>query len=154
MVNGKTEDGDVSGGNSKVVKTVPSDWTQHRVKSGESLDKIARVYEVSIADLKRWNNLRTSRIKAGDIIEIYDKPEEKGKIIASAPKLNEKNISHSVVKTSSKGLFASTHKVKRGETISLIAQQYGIDIKSLRKANGLRSNKIKVGQILKIPGKS
>ena len=153
LINEDAGEESAQNGISGTKKITSPDWTQHKVKSGESLDKIARVYEVSIADLKRWNNLRTSRINAGQTIEIYDKPDEKGKLIASAPKLTAPNHS-AVVKTSSKGLFEPTHKVKKGETIFLIAQRYGIDMKKLKKANGLRSNKIKIGQVLKIPGKS
>ena len=153
MIKAESDEGTSLLGNSGGTKVASPDWIQHKVKSGESLDKIARIYEVSIADLKRWNNLKTSRIKTGQTIEIYDKPEEKGKLIATGTKLPAANHSI-VVKTSSKGLFAPTHKVKKGETIFLIAQHYGVDIKKLKKANGLRSNKIKVGQMLRIPGKS
>ena len=153
IVRSESEEGNSPIAGSGHVKAASPDWIQHKVKSGESLDKIARIYEVSIADLKRWNNLRTSRIKAGQTIEIYDKPEEKGKVIASSSKLVPANNSV-VVKTSSKGLFAPMHKVKKGETISFIAQHYGVDINKLKRANGLRSNKIKAGQMLKIPGKS
>lgn len=127
-----------------------SDWIQHKVKRGEALDKIARIYEVSVEDLKRWNNLRSSRIVAGQTLDIYDKPEERVKLVSS-PALKHRSPS---VQTSSTGIFASTHKVKKGETIYVIAKMYGVDIKKLKKHNGLRSNKIIVGQVLKIPLKA
>ncbi|MCX6120677.1 MAG: LysM peptidoglycan-binding domain-containing protein [Ignavibacteriales bacterium] len=132
------------------TKSSSTEWIQHTVKSGETLEKIARTYEVSISDLKQWNNLRSSRIVAGQSLEIYDKPEERVKIIASSPK------SHPLpsVKTSSTGIFSPTHKVKKGESIYTIAKMYGVDIQTLKKQNGLRKNKILVGQILKIPPKT
>jgi membrane-bound lytic murein transglycosylase D len=132
------------------TKFTSTEWIQHTVKSGETLEKIARTYEVSISDLKQWNNLRSSRIVTGQSLEIYDKPEERVKIIASPAK----NKTAPSVKTSSTGIFSPTHKVKKGESIYTIAKMYGVDVQKLNKQNGLHKNKILVGQILKIPPKS
>ncbi|MCR5085050.1 MAG: N-acetylmuramoyl-L-alanine amidase [Succinivibrionaceae bacterium] len=41
-----------------------------------------------------------------------------------------------------------THVVKRGETLSTIARDQGVPIKSLRRLNGLKSDQIRVGQVL------
>ena len=132
------------------TKSSSTEWIQHIVKSGETLEKIARTYEVSINDLKQWNNLRTSRIVAGQSLDIYDKPEERVKIITSLAK----NNTVPSIKTSSTGIFSPTHKVKKGESIYTIAKMYGVDVQKLKKQNGLRRNKILVGQILKIPPKT
>jgi LysM repeat protein len=132
------------------TKSLSTEWIQHKVKSGETLEKIARTYEVSISDLKQWNHLHSSRIVAGQSLEIYDKPEERVKIIGSTAKVQ----TGPAVKTSSTGIFSPTHKVKKGESIYTIAKMYGVDIQKLKKQNGLRKNKILVGQILKIPPKT
>ncbi len=48
---------------------------------------------------------------------------------------------------------SGTHRVRRGETLSTIARKYRVSIRTLQRANGLRSaNHIRVGQRLKIPG--
>jgi membrane-bound lytic murein transglycosylase D len=45
-----------------------------------------------------------------------------------------------------------THRVRSGETLSLIATRYGTSVSALMRANGLRSaNRLKVGQRLRIP---
>jgi len=44
-----------------------------------------------------------------------------------------------------------THKIKRGEAISIIADKYNISVTQLKKANNLRSNNIQAGKTLKIP---
>jgi membrane-bound lytic murein transglycosylase D len=50
---------------------------------------------------------------------------------------------------------SGTHRVKRGETLSRIAAKYGVSTRALQRENGLRSaNHIRVGQRLKIPGRS
>lgn len=49
----------------------------------------------------------------------------------------------------------SKHRVKRGETLSLVARRYGVSNAALAKANGLRAtSRLKIGQTLKIPGTS
>ncbi|HVN48219.1 MAG TPA: LysM peptidoglycan-binding domain-containing protein [Bacteroidota bacterium] len=149
MVKGELAEAAQASEPSTHANNASADWIQHKVKRGETLEKIARTYEVSIEDLKQWNHLRSSKIKYGQKIEIYDKPEERVKTIAT---VSVKHIAP--VKTSSTGIFSPTHKVKKGESIYTIAKLYGVDIKQLKKENNLRRNKIVVGQILKIPSKS
>ena len=45
----------------------------------------------------------------------------------------------------------SRHIVRSGETLSGIAQRYDISVNTLRRANGIKIDKIRVGQKLKIP---
>lgn len=42
------------------------------------------------------------------------------------------------------------HKVRRGETLTSIAARYGTTVSKLKKLNGLRSDKIRYGQSLKV----
>ncbi len=44
-----------------------------------------------------------------------------------------------------------TYKVVRGDTLSVIASRHGIALNMLRKENSLKGDKIRVGQVLKIP---
>jgi membrane-bound lytic murein transglycosylase D len=44
-----------------------------------------------------------------------------------------------------------THRVRSGQTLSAIAERYGISLGKLRSANGIRGNSVKAGQVLKIP---
>ncbi len=44
------------------------------------------------------------------------------------------------------------YKVKSGDSLSTIAQRYQVPVKHLRKTNGLRSDFLRIGQKLKIPG--
>jgi N-acetylmuramoyl-L-alanine amidase len=43
------------------------------------------------------------------------------------------------------------HVISRGETLSEIAQYYGVSMKSIKAVNALASNQIRIGQVLKIP---
>jgi membrane-bound lytic murein transglycosylase D len=114
---------------------------EHRIRSGESLSTIASKYGVTISQLKEWNNLSSNRIYKGRKLIIYSD--------------GYKNSSVSEVNNNSKSNIttSSSYRVRRGDTISEIALKYGITTLQLRKWNDLKSNKIIVGQILKIHGK-
>jgi membrane-bound lytic murein transglycosylase D len=43
----------------------------YRVRRGDTLSKIARAFDTTVSAIKGWNNLTSSRIKAGDRLTIY-----------------------------------------------------------------------------------
>jgi len=114
---------------------------EHRIRSGESLSTIASKYGVTISQLKEWNNLSSNRIYKGRKLIIYS-DGYKNSSLSESNNNSKSNINAS-----------SSYKVRRGDTISEIAIKYGISTMQLRKWNDLQSNKIVVGQILKIHGK-
>lgn len=46
------------------------------------------------------------------------------------------------------------HVIVRGDTLSTIAQKYSVSQEHLKRSNGLKNDRIKVGQVLVIPGDS
>lgn len=46
-----------------------------------------------------------------------------------------------------------THRVRSGESLSKIARRYGVTVSAIKKANNLTSDKISIGQKLRIPTK-
>ena len=109
----------------------------YKVRSGDSLGKIASRHGVTVAQLKSWNHLRSNTIKAGQRLYIYKKG------------------SSGYSSTSSKSSSGSssnyvTYTVRSGDTLSKIASRYGTTVSKIQKANGIGS-KIRAGQKLKIP---
>ncbi|NVJ57529.1 MAG: N-acetylmuramoyl-L-alanine amidase [Vibrionaceae bacterium] len=47
---------------------------------------------------------------------------------------------------------AIKHKVSKGESLSVIAKKYGTSTSAIKQANKLKSNSIRIGQVLTIPG--
>lgn len=115
------------------------DVIHYKVKFGDTLDRIARVHGVSIEDLKAWNRLRTSRIRAGQTLRIRiaaENGDSKQSVdVASQHAANGSRV---------------THRVERGDTLWDIARMYGTDVESIKKANGLKSSRVKAGQLLVI----
>ena len=51
------------------------------------------------------------------------------------------------------GSKSARHRVGRGDTMTKIANRYGVSVSALAKTNGVRTNsKLRVGQTLRIPG--
>lgn len=44
-----------------------------------------------------------------------------------------------------------THRVRSGESLSLLAQRYNVKVSSIKEANNLRSDVVRIGQVLTIP---
>jgi N-acetylmuramoyl-L-alanine amidase len=44
-----------------------------------------------------------------------------------------------------------THRVRSGESLSLLAQRYNVRISTLKKANNLNTDMVRIGQVLTIP---
>ncbi|WP_240485140.1 N-acetylmuramoyl-L-alanine amidase [Aestuariibacter salexigens] len=67
-------------------------------------------------------------------------------------------VSHFFRKTPPEGtLWASqraeqrTHKVRSGESLSLLAQRYNVKVSSIKQANNMTSDMVRIGQVLTIP---
>jgi membrane-bound lytic murein transglycosylase D len=116
-----------------------SESLTHKIQPGETIIGISEDYGVSIDDIKRWNNLSSSRIYAGKTLIIYSNGT------------HEEVVSTTKTQKSSK---EKTHRVKRGETLSTIAEEYKVSIGSIRQANNISGNKIIAGEDLIIPGSS
>ncbi|HEY6436909.1 MAG TPA: LysM peptidoglycan-binding domain-containing protein, partial [Ignavibacteriaceae bacterium] len=130
----------------KTVKETDSHETEltsesitHQIQPGETIIGISEDYGVSIDDIKRWNNLSSSKIVAGKTLIIYSN----GNVLKKTNTTVAENKND-----------ASTHKVKKGETLGGIAEKYRVSMASIQKLNNINGNKIIIGQELKIPKSS
>ena len=116
----------------------------HRVRSGETLGSIAGSYQVSVAQLQRWNGMGTStRITVGQKLRVGPLAASS---VAAAPK-------HSAPPTQASKAHGTTHVVQPGETLTGLAQRYGVSVAALRQANNLSPQGVlKAGTTLRIPG--
>lgn len=117
----------------------------HKVRSGETLGGIARKYRVSVSNLKAWNGLRSNTIRTGQKLRVYG-----GKPQAVATSTRRDDAKGGGLPP---GSSTVRHKVRRGETLTEIAQHYGVTVSSLRQANDL-SGGLKYGTTIRIPRKT
>lgn len=113
----------------------------YRVKSGDVLGKIAMRYGTTVAKIKRWNGLKSDRIRVNQRLIIY-----RG---GNGPAASSSTASSSGAGTSASG-EKITYTVKSGDVLGKIAIRHGVSVASIKKWNGLKSDKISIGQKLTI----
>ena len=117
----------------------------YKVKSGDYLGKIAGKYRVSVAQIKRWNNLKSNDICVGQKLIIYRGGNAPS---SSASSANAKSSSSSSVDPNAD---YTIYTVKDGESLYLIAKKFpGVSAQNIMDFNRIGSN-IKPGMKLKIP---
>ncbi|MDM5151471.1 N-acetylmuramoyl-L-alanine amidase [Aeromonas salmonicida] len=108
---------------------------RHVVKRGESLSRLAERHGVSQSTLVEINQLRSRDIQIGQTIYI----PQQGQSRSAAP-----------VRSDDKSQMIR-HVVKRGESLSRLAEKNGVSQARLVEINKLKSRDIQVGQVLYIP---
>lgn len=99
------------------------DTNTYTVKRGDTLYSIANAYNISVNELKNYNNLTSNTLSIGQILKIPTTSETVG----------------------------NTYVVKRGDSLYSIANAYNISVNELKNYNNLTSNLLSIGQVLKIP---
>ena len=137
---------------------------QYTVKSGESISTIAKKFSMSVSELKSLNNLKKSYVRPKQKLLVYAKTKEKSQeslaSAGSAKSANGVKKDSSVVQKStspsvnparaSTEAVSDIHEVKSGESLGLIASRYHCTIDQLKKWNNLTSDKLVVGQKIRI----
>jgi LysM repeat protein len=118
-----------------------SSMTEHKVKSGESFSKMAKDYGVSVSAIISANpNLDPRRLKVGQTVLI--------------PAPSRSSASAEVSTRSGGATTTGSYVVKAGDSLTRIAANHGTTVKSLKSLNGLKTDRINVGQKLKVPVKA
>lgn len=122
------------------VRTV---FIKHRVRKGETVASIAKKYNVPNSIIISYNKLSSKKgLVQGKRLKI---PITREKRYADS-KLKQKNYKMKVVSS-------KQYRVKRGETLLMIARRFVITSDQIKELNNLKTDKIRVGQILKLPQK-
>lgn len=99
----------------------------HRVRRGDNLSRIAKKYKISVGHLKRINNLRSNKIMVGMKLRVSPKSYANSQVVR--------------------------YKVRRGDNLIVLARRFNTTVKKIKSTNGLRKNRIYIGQVLKIEPK-
>ena len=134
------------------AKTVTSKKS-HKVRKGETLSAIADKYGVSVDQLKRWNGISGKKLKPGSYLTVQMTEKEvpvkesRGESVAKATK--KENISNEEQATKTV-TSKKSHKIRKGETLSAIADKYGVSVDQLKRWNGISGKKLKPGSYLTV----
>jgi membrane-bound lytic murein transglycosylase D len=127
--------------------------THYKVRKGDTLYSIADDFEVPVDKLRKWNHLRGTEVVPGRMLAIY-KPlagaslEEASSGSGSVP-VKAARTGKSVSPPSSPAA-AKYHKVKKGETLSSIAESNHTSVAALKRDNPKLAATLRAGEVLVI----
>lgn len=112
---------------------------RYTISQGDSLLKLAHKFNTTVAQLQNDNNIQGTLVKIGQ--EIVISPNKKlYRVVSAMPKGS---------KASNVNLL--NHKIKRGESLSVIAKNYRTTVGSIVAQNNLKSTVVLAGQTIKVP---
>ena len=120
------------------VNLPSSDYDTYIVKSGDTLYSIAKKFGMTVAEIKKINNLVNDNLSIGQVLRVNF------------------NVDLDVLEGEScygegyKEPTYLTYTVKAGDSLYVIGRRYGVGVDELIKLNNLSSNNLNVGQVLKI----
>jgi membrane-bound lytic murein transglycosylase D len=130
----------------------------YKVKNGDYLGRIASKYRVSVAQIKRWNNLKSNNIRVGQRLVIYRGGKAPASVSSSSSAAKPSTAKSSTAQQStSKPVVSSSgnyviYTVKSGDSFYSIAKNYpGVSAQNIMDYNGIEGSKIRPGMKIKIP---
>jgi membrane-bound lytic murein transglycosylase D len=131
----------------------------HTVHRGETLSSIAAKYDVSTADIRRWNRLSSNSVRRGTRLKIRTGEDaDSAQVAASADSVTIANMTPPYSRKKSRSSSSATASavngvivVRPGDTLSGLARRHGVSVSALKEANGLGTTPIRAGQRLRLP---
>ena len=95
----------------------------HVVEEGQTLYSLAKLYGLTVDELKQFNGLTSNLIMVGQELRVVNAESQ---------------------------LDKDSWTVSKGDTLYNISKRNGLTVEELKRLNGLTSNLIKIGQILRL----
>ncbi|MDI7741893.1 glycosyl hydrolase family 18 protein [Lysinibacillus fusiformis] len=111
----------------------PTPTTSYTVKSGDTLWKIATANNMSVDELKTLNGLTSDVVNIGQVIKVSSAGSSSSESTVAAPAIQTIN-----------------YTVKSGDSLWKISSEHNMSINDLKTINGLTSDNINIGQVLKV----
>jgi len=126
----------------------------HKVRKGETLYSLSKKYNISLDDLRAWNNKgKSNLIVVGEDLRVTapasnsTMPKQEQAQPLSQPTGYSQTGARTVVAATAGSDY---HRVRSGETVATIAMRYGYTEQRFREFNGLERNEVaKIGSMLK-----
>ncbi len=117
------------------IASIPPDmrlsWRYHTVHSGDTVMSIARTYHTTAKQIEEANHLDGTELPADAKLVI---PVAPGK--------------HAAVDTATYARRITRYKVRKGDTVETVADNFGVSAQMLRRWNGLHSDSLRGRRVL------
>jgi membrane-bound lytic murein transglycosylase D len=135
----------------KEATTTINEW--YKIKKGDNLNTVAADYKVSVANLKKWNNIKGNTVAMGKILKIKStRPALNTPSFTSQQSLAE-NKTVKDDKSIDSLLVAENptqHIVQKGDNLNTIADKYNISAEDLKKWNPITATSFTPGERINI----
>lgn len=120
------------------VATDTGKEVMHTVMQGQTLFSIARMYGVSVLDLRLANQLTSDTLRVSQqlVIPVSKKTEATTVVAINVPSVSRQYLSH---------------RVQTGETLFSLAKRYGTTVEKILELNPDQRDGLKLGAEVKIP---
>ena len=157
----------INGRKSNIYTSSSDQMVYHRVKSGDTLGKIARMYGTTVNELCRLNGIKsTSMLRLGQSIRCSAGKEATVAAKSATKKTNTQTVAKAVKTTtveaatpvaSLTGKVSADqeatpvyHRIKSGDTLGALAAKYGTTVGKLCEMNGIsKTTVLKLGRSIR-----
>jgi membrane-bound lytic murein transglycosylase D len=118
----------------------------YRVKRGDNLSTIAQKYDVAVADLKKWNNIRGNKVAYGKNLKINGVEADQKSTAVAKVEIDKKGIHKDSLATPTNSIYV----VQKGDNLSNIAKKFNVTVAELQDWNKLTTKSISLGASLQV----
>ena len=146
----------------------------YTVKHGDNLSEIATKYDVSVSDLKKWNNLKRNTISYGKSLKIITEESvvrtikkeiktnktplesisENQKIASSESKILKGELAKKLIKADTLSTNNTAYYlVQKGDNLGNIAKKHNVTVEEIKAWNHLANDNVQLGLSLQVSKK-
>jgi membrane-bound lytic murein transglycosylase D len=130
-------------------------WQTYSVKRGERMDNIAKKFGINVSQFRNVNGLSdTKKFRTTQAVLVPVSFSTRAEPTDNAINDTTSDENTTTIRNDAPKTHASTHKVKKGETLQDLADEFDTNTKTLMEINHLKSTKIKTGQVIRLSPKT
>lgn len=130
----------------------------HTVRRGDNLSEIAQKYDVSVADIKKWNKLKANSAPLGRKLKIVTVASERIAVADKAKSPKENAVAYNEPKATKEirteaaetPVTPEYYTVQKGDNLGNIAKKYGVTIAQIQEWNNMEDSNVLLDTKLKI----
>ena len=127
------------------ASTKPNYKIIHTIQAGETIYRVSKIHNVTVENLKQWNNLTENTIEIGQELMIMGGVT---KPTVYAQPTTTRTHSSTTVSSSSGSNNTQYHTLQAGETVFRVSKLYGVTVDELVRWNNIKGFAVIVGQRL------